>query len=215
MATLKQATERFAQFTGGKRQRLTVPLSLDGAYDAEKGEYTGQVIKVDVTPLDMAEELLVLSGARDFAAANGARDGDIEDPVYEKGLKLHTLLHTCVDADSPLDAPVKFFESVQEIVDQKILSPDHIAILHEAQVTHQDNVSPRQLDMPNAHYVAAVAHLAGGNLPFFLRLRPGMQWSLVRTMAAQLLDSQALRLPFSSSSETTTKDTSSPSVSEQ
>jgi hypothetical protein len=215
MATLKQVSERFAQFTGGKRQRFTIELPLDASYDAEKGVYDGQTIKVDLAPLDMQEEILVLAGARAFAAENGGKEDDTADPIYEKGLKLHTLLHACVDSDSQPDAPKPFFESVEEIRGQKLLSPDHLEMLFEAQVTHQDNCSPRQLDLPAAHYVAAVVHLAGGNLPFFLRLRPGMQWSLLRTMAAQLLDSQALKLPSSSPSSTTTRDTSEPSASEQ
>jgi hypothetical protein len=81
-------------------------------------------------------------------------------------------------------------------------------------MTHQDQCSPRKLDIPASQYIATVVHMAGGNLPFFLRLRPGMQWSLVHTMAKQLLDSQALKSLYSLPSDTTTPDTSEPSVSE-
>lgn len=200
---------RFSDVTKGRRARTPAVLPLPGAHvDPETGEWIGPTAKLAMRALREDEYDDVLANARAFAKKRGesAEDGD---DLYERGKMLHTLAIACLDADSPEDVPALFFDGgVDQIASSEIMCPEVIAYLYERQQLWQDEVNPLLKALqPNEFFAAAVA-VAGGNMAFFVGMRPGMRWSFTRTLASQLLSSLANSSSSTPSSEpqTTTKN---------
>ena len=140
----------------------------------------------------------VLVGARAFAIARGIPEPMDGDPLYERGLMLHTVLLGVLDKDSSAAEPVTFFSSIEEINDPKDgLDKDRLALLYEAQQAWQDSIAPRPksmdaLEFANQVVAHALAPEDAKELPFE-QWRPVLRRSFVRTMARLVYSLQELK----------------------
>jgi hypothetical protein len=168
----------------------------------------GNVERVAVRPLLDCDDDEIETNALAYAKARGAVDPKAGNPLYDRGIALHTLLIACSDPDSPDDAPRPFFDSVEQI--QRGLDRDRIAWLIAAQQVWEDKCSPRQLSMTANEFIAHVMEVAvSEDERPFLRLRPGLQWILLRTLARQHVASLEPSLLSGSDSGSTSSSTSS------
>lgn len=200
---------KFASIEEGARARKPVTLPLLGStYDVEKAEWVGAKVELAVCALGPGEDIEILRQAREYAASRGVAKPEAGEPIYDYAVKLHTLVASCLDVDSPLEKPEPFFGSVAEITKSKVICQDQVNYLYEVQREHQDTVAPRPGSMSHGEFMAAVVHVAGGDLDFFGAMRPSMQWSFTRTLAALYISSQAHKSPSSQDGESSsTTDT--------
>lgn len=189
---------RFSDIVRGERRRKTITLPLQGATLSETGEWEGPTVKLDVVALKSDEYTDVVVGARAYATAKGAPE---DDELLERGRHLHTLFTACLDADHPAPAEVRFFQSIEEIDKSPNLGPELIAFLYEEQQFWQDEVNPLRKNLSPEQFVAGIAETARGNIGFFARMRPAMQWSFTHSMAKLLAASMKPVSQPSSSSE--------------
>jgi hypothetical protein len=156
----------------------------------------GEVCELDVRVLDDADDTAIDEAAGAFAKKHGgeAREGD---PQYDRGRALHTLLRACIDKDSPEEAQAPFFDG--GLVQVQTLNRDTIAYLLAAQEVWQDQCSPRKLKLSGEEVLQHLVEVATSEdeRPF-VRLRPGLQWILLRSTAKLALASPELRSLFSS-----------------
>lgn len=179
---------RFAQIVRGTLARTPVTLTF--------GEAS---VVVDVRPLLVHEEIDALARARAHAQAKGLADPKEGEPVYDLAVMAHVAVLAAVDHDSPADAPVPFFDSVDQALS---LDRDRLHLLYESQTEWQQQCSPRKTTMTPEEYAGLVFALAGGSEgadPFFNRLPRALLVSCMRTMAAQLLNSPTPSSPSTSS----------------
>lgn len=179
---------RFSSIARGTLARTPVTLTF--------GETR---VMVDVRPLLVTEEIEALSLARAHARAKGLDQPKEGEPVYDLAVMAHVVTLAAIDHDSPADAPVPFFDSVDQALS---LDRDRLHLLYESQTEWQQQCSPRQTTMTPEEYAGLVFALAGGSEgadPFFNRLPRALLVSCMRTMAAQLLSSPTPRSPSTSS----------------
>lgn len=180
---------RFRQIVRGIAARHKVELPLPG----------GGSDVVAVRPLNDIDDSRIDDAALEYAKEHGVSEDHAKpgNGIYDRAHALHTLLIACSDPDSPDEAPVPYFESIAEI--QAGLDRDRIAILLAAQQIHQERCSPRALTMSGDDVFVTMFELATSEdeRPF-VRLQPGMQWILLRTLAALVLNSQELKSAFTS-----------------
>lgn len=175
------------------RRLVTIPL------------LSGDDLVCDVVPLLVDQESRILSEARAYAKAKGIDDPKDGQPLYELGKWVHTLVHACVDPDSPVDNPAPYFDGgVAQIIDPaKGLDRDRVALLYKYWEAWQDECSPPPRSMTSAEYYAHVIGCAeseeGAMLPFE-PLRPAIQRNFVRTMARQVIELLQLKSHFGSPS---------------
>lgn len=144
----------------------------------------------------------VLSAARAFAIAKGVADPKEGDPLYELGKMVHTILAAAVDPDAPAESAAPFFASADEILSSPHIGRDGIVYLAEQHELWQDQCSPQAGKVGPADLLSMVAQAAGDTTgDFFGRLRPGMRWTLLRTLAALWISSLTDKSPSSSTSE--------------
>ncbi len=149
----------------------------------------------------------VLEGARDYATARGSKDPKPGDPLYDYGEMIHRVLVAAVDPDSDPRKPEPFFASVDEMLASEHLGRDGIIMLAEQQQNWQDLCSPQALKLTPDELIDWVGKAAAADessLLFFERLRPGMQWILLRTMATLLASSPMGKSLFGSTTEPST-----------
>lgn len=163
------------------------------AAGAEAPSDVPSTVKVDVRVLSAAEESEALQFARDYAVKRGG-EPKAEDPLYDLGLMIGTLVLALIDWESPADAVVPFFESAAEVEE---LDRDRIAYLYEQQQTWQDECAPQAAALTEEQFFHWVVTLAASETPQnpFAYTRPGLRWSLTRTMAGLLLSSHLGKLP--------------------
>lgn len=190
---------RFHQIAKGTRARHPVPLPLP----------TGETATVAVRALLDAEDDEIDVAAREYAKARGVEDPKPGNTVYERGHALHTLLLACSDPDSPDENPAPFFSSIEEI--RQGLDRDRIAYLLTAQQVWQDKCAPQQLQLSGDEFIAKVVEVATSEdeRPF-LRMRPGLQWIFMRTLAGQCMNSPELKSLSGSASVTSSSSTTRP-----
>lgn len=202
---------KFASIEDGELLRKPVVLPLLGAtWSPEKGVWEGATIDLDVRVLTPSEDLEVLRLSREFAKAKGVEKPEDGEPIYDYAIRLHTVLLGAVDRDSLKTDPVPFFASLAEIVTSKRICQDQVNYLYEQQREHQDAVAPRPGSLSPAQFMATAVAIAGGNLDFFVSLRPSTRWIFTRTLAAQHIDS-LMRKSLSGSGEEPTSETSTKS----
>lgn len=164
----------FASIAKGIRARHIVDLPLAD----------GVVTKVSVRALTDAEDDEIETEALAYAKTRKVEDPKAGDPIYDRGVAVHTLLLACSDPDSPDASPVPFFSDVEEI--QHGLDRDRIAWLLSAQQIWQDKCSPRQLNLSPDEFVERITEVAvSKDEGPFLRMRPGLQWICMRILAVQ------------------------------
>jgi hypothetical protein len=225
---------RFSNIQKGKRARRVVPFPMPNtrcpllpllpeleaqrtADAAERATQTGG--NAPVAPDDEKPDLValvVLTGdeddetlyqARAHAIGRGVSDPKPGDPIFDLAVMVHTLLLGCVDPDSPVDAPVPFFVSAEQI--RKNLSRDQIVHLHAQHEHWQDECSPRAKKFESEnHYLGWVIKTAESESPsdFFDLIGPALLWRSVRTLANRHLLLLAERLPAGSTSEVSGSD---------
>jgi hypothetical protein len=195
---------RFAAIQKGTRARKTV--TIEGIEDPD-----GKPVPIDVRPLNGIEQGEALSKARAYAIEKGVKEPRDGEPIYELGKQVHTLLVGCIETDSPQDSPRPFFASAQEILE---LTRDQRCFLYEHQEMWEDWCAPRPSRLTDTELQKLATEMCaadeGDDSPF-LRLRPVLRWSLLRTLALLHLISPAVKSEHGSSAETSgTSDTTSP-----
>jgi hypothetical protein len=191
---------RFSEIAKGTLARHVVELPLAN----------GVVTKVAVRPLLDWDDNEIDAQALVFARKHGVEDPKPGQPIYERAVALYTLLLACSDPDSPDNAPVPFFDSVEQI--QKGVDRDRIAWLMGAQQVWEDRCSPRQLKMTPDEFIHKVGEVAlTESEDPFLGMRPGMQWDFTRTLCGLFMSSPELKSLYTSLSSSGTSDASSES----
>lgn len=196
---------KFANIVRGTRARKTV--TIEGIEDEE-----GKPIPIDVRPLNGVEQAEVLAKARAFAEGKGVKDPKDGEPIYELGKQTYTLLLGCVDHDSPADKPAPFFASADEILAG--LDRDRRSYLYELQESWEDQCAPRPSEMQAKDFMQwcmDVCAASEGDDGPFVRLRPVLRWSCVRTLAAIHVLSQTHKSESGSPSENGSPTPTNPS----
>lgn len=219
---------RFRQIQRGTRARRTIEFPLmharcpllpvvpeleqsrakvAEAAGAEAPTDVPSTVKVDVRVLSADEEAEALRFAREYAVKRGG-EPKAEDPLYDLGLMIGTLVRALVDWESPVDAVVPFFESADEVGE---LDRDRIAYLYEQQQSWQDECAPQASQFTEDQFFNWVVTLAASETPQnpFAYTRPGLRWTLTRTMAGLLLSSHLGKLPPGWLSSSSSKSESS------
>ncbi len=183
---------KFSTVLLGKRAELPVEM-----------EYRGETLRFAMRPLDGTEEALVLERATDFARKRNASTIEPGNPLFDLGVMVNALALAAVDVDSPEDARQPYFDDGAEAV-LGAFGPEEIAFLHARYELHQSSTSPTKRQMSPADMVGHLIEIASSDseLPF-VKLRPILQWSLLRFSASQLLGSPAGKSLLSSLSATT------------
>lgn len=185
---------RFADIAKGTLARHVAELPLAG----------GQLVRVAVRPLLDWDDNEIDAKALEFARKHGVDDPKPGQPIYERAIALYTLLLACSDPDSPDDAPVSFFDSVDQI--QKHVDRDRIAWLMGVQQTWEDRCSPRQLKLSPDEFVQRVGEVAlAEDEDPFVHMRPGLQWAFTRTLCGLFMNSPELKSLYISLSSSDTK----------
>jgi hypothetical protein len=195
---------RFAQIVRGTRARKTCTIEgIDGE--------DGKPAPFDVRPLNGIEGAEVLAKARAFAVERGVKEPKDGEPIYELGRQVHTLLLGTIDVDSPVDAPRPFFASADEVLS---LDRDRRSYMFELQESWEDQCAPRpdRMNVPDfTAWCMSVCTADEGDDGPFVRLRPVLRWSCVRTLASIHILSQSHKYsPGSDTESDSPTSTSSP-----
>ena len=196
---------KFADVCAGIRARKPILLPLPGAQiDSATGEWVaeeGKTVPLDIRALREDEYQDVLTFAMKWAKKHGLESPEDGDPLYERAKMIQTLALTCIDKDSPKNAPAPFFDGgFEQIRTSEIMTPEVIGYLYLQQQLWQDEISPLKKDMTPAEFLAAAVETAKGNMAFFVNSRPGALWNFTRTLASQLVSSLASSSQSSQSS---------------
>ena len=187
---------RFSDIAAGPRARKEVSIDLGRA----------GLQRLSVRALGPDEEQAVLTGALAFAKSAGVDNAGFGDPLYDLGVQLHTIALAYVDPDSPADKPVPYFAGVEEIRKSDLLTRDHLAFLYEAQLLHQDEVSPYDREANAGEVMSWAAEVAKGNQGPFVSMRPATRWNFTRTLAIRCIASLVAKSLSSQPSEGQTTD---------
>jgi hypothetical protein len=173
---------RFADIKKGQGARRDVDLTLAD----------GQVVRAAVRVLLPEDDDTIETQALAYAKERGVESPAPGDPIFRRGVALHTLLLACIDPESPDEAPAPFFDSVEQI--ESALDRDRIARLYAAQIAHQHRCSPRGLHIGSNEAVRELFEAATpeDERPF-VRLRHGLQRTFKRRTASLPSTSRARR----------------------
>ena len=156
---------KFADVCAGIRARKPILLPLPGAQiDSATGEWVaeeGKTVPLDIRALREDEYQDVLTFAMKWAKKHGLESPEDGDPLYERAKMIQTLALTCIDKDSPKNAPAPFFDGgFEQIRTSEIMTPEVIGYLYLQQQLWQDEISPLKKDMTPAEFLAAAAAMA-------------------------------------------------------
>lgn len=157
-------------------------------------EIAGKVAKIDLRLLSLTEETQTIVQARDYAKATGGmtEQPSESDVLYEIGLQRAVVVACCMDPEKPEKA---FFEAAD--LDHPSISRELVAYIYAKYCFIVDKSSPRKLDISEVEWADLVLSSGGGDPVPFCRLRPGAQWSFVRSLARLLLGSPEGRSLYS------------------
>lgn len=191
------------------KKRVTLPL-LGATFNIESGKWDGPTIDLDLVALSPGEDLEVIRRSREMAKRWGSERLEEGDATYDYATSVQTILIASHSVLSTPKVPIPFFKSGEEgLLKSKRIGQDQISYLFELQKLHQDAVSPRRKDLTPSEFMATTVAVAGGNLDFFVALRPSTRWVFTRTLAAQHIDSLTRKSP-STSPESSTSEASTP-----
>lgn len=139
-----------------RHQRTDFELPLLLNVEGEDGAPVKSV-RVALVGLDGDGDRKVLAGARAFAKDNGVEEPRPREPLYERGIWYHTVLHTVMDVDVT-EKNEPFFSSVAEITE--FLDPDRISLLFHAQRAWQAKIAPDPGAMNDIEYFQHILQLA-------------------------------------------------------
>lgn len=138
---------KFSQIVKGKLARKAVEFTtLDG-----------QRAEAALVPIIGEMDTDILASACAFARKHGVENPKPGDPLYERGLTLHTVYFSTVDIDVT-DKNERYFASVEEI--GKHLDPDRIALLFNMQRAWQAEVAPPIGKMSEMDFLKHMIELA-------------------------------------------------------
>ncbi len=138
---------KFRDIAAGTSARRTLSLPL----------LSGGTVAVAIVPLLLGADTDCLAGAREYAKAKGIEDPKPGDPLYERGLMIHVVLKSVVDADVT-DRNDPFFGSIEEL--ERFLDSDRLAFLFASQRRYQNEVAPAPRTNDIATYTQFVMALA-------------------------------------------------------
>ena len=178
---------RFSAIAKGHNARRGVALPL----------LDGTVAECDVVPLIGALIAEAEAGAHAYAKAHGIADPKPGQPLYELGLRVHTLLRACLDKDEP-EKKIRFFDSIEQILDPETgLDQDRIAYLFEAQQAWEATCTMRPRTLDAREFIEQVVAHAEAEEPIeelpFERWPRVLQRSFVSTISRALWNSHPLR----------------------
>jgi hypothetical protein len=161
-------------------------------------EQLPQFAKIGLRCLRLGESSAAYEGARTYAKALGVDNPSEEDPLYNLGAKLHTLVRACVDPDSDPSNPAPFFgdaksfdddraieSALEDIQSNPALTVDSVEYLCQQWEWWTDRVNPQIKNLSDREMFGLIGSLVG-DPDRFLSWRPGVQRSLVHFMALQL-----------------------------
>lgn len=185
------------------RKRLADLASSTSTREPVSLSFGEETFDLDLRLLSVGEEADVLVRARLYAIEKGIAEPSEADALYELGKAISTVARALVERvekDSPTEAPEVVFENEQALLDHPLVTKEHIAYLYARYTLFADTVSPRKLSIDSDHFALVLARSAEDDLLPFCSLRPGAQWSFVRTLARLHLASVARSSPASTSS---------------
>jgi hypothetical protein len=198
---------RFAEVVRGTRADVAAELPR---FDGQPEEMPP--IKAAVRALNGVEEDAILVAAMNHAKAQGVAEPKSGEPIYDFALMVETVAAAYVDPDSPVNDRVKMFDSVDLV--RKWYGREAIAYLYEVQQHHQDKVAPTALRLSPIEYAIGAEVLGGESeteaLSFFFKLRPGLRWNLLRTLAVQRMSLLAPKSTPGLTSEASSQTESEP-----
>jgi hypothetical protein len=167
---------------------------------------------VALVVLNGEEETRSLELARAAAIKAGVTDPKPNEPIYDLQVMVHTLLFGCVDNESPIDAPVPFFSSAEQIM--RSLSRDQITHLFAQHEFWQDEISPRAKNTTEDDFMRWLTGVAESESPsdFFELVGPATLWRYVHTLIKLLALSPTDRSPVGSTTDSSGKSSTTPTV---
>ena len=166
---------KFSQVLAGKRSERPIEF-----------EHRGVVHKTALRPLDGMEESAALARATEYAQSQKALEARPGNSLFDLGYMANVLALACIDTDSPPDARTPYFDNVSQVLG---LDGETILYLHARHEVWQQECSPTKATLPAGELVNTLIRIveAQDDGPFSL-LRPGLQWTLLRSTASLLLD---------------------------
>lgn len=192
---------KFRDVALGTRATKTIPLPL---VHEPGGPDKAPSPLLAIRVLSGEETAEIIDKALDYARRPGKPEPKAGDPLYELGIRVHTLHLACVDPDAPNpESPdARFFSSIDEILGSHLIGRDVIYYLYEAYEAWQDHCAPQPREIDGTEFWAKITELAKSNDPLaFERYRPATRWNLARSMAILLLNSLAPKSPSGSASD--------------
>lgn len=151
----------------------------------------GEPISVIVRAINAIEEEAVLVAARARAVGQGVADPKIGDPIYDLSVMVETIAAAYFDAESTASDRQKFFDGGADQVRE--YGREAVAYIYELQQAWQDEVAPTIKSLSTHEVVEAFTKLGGEDetqaRDFFYRLRPGLRWNCMRSLALLLANS--------------------------
>lgn len=166
---------KFSQVLVGKRAERPVEFT-----------HRGVLHKTAFRPLDGIEESLALSKATEYAQSQKALSATPGNALFDLGYMANCLALACVDIDSPAEARTPFFDNVDQVLG---LDGELIIYLNTLREVWQQECSPTKATLPSGELISTLVRIVEQDDPdFFIGLRPGTQWTLMRSTASLLLD---------------------------
>ncbi len=168
----------------------------------------GTVVKCGIRILLDADDDAIETAARAAAEARGVKEPKPGDPIYDRWVRLFTLLFATVavpeeeGAPVPPDAPLFFDGGVEQI--QHHLDRERIAYLFAMQEQWQALIAPRRKNLSRDEFIQAIfqhamATTGEDELPFW-RWHPALQESYLVSTAALLMRSPSIKSAYGSDS---------------
>jgi len=180
-------------------------------------------IEVGLRVLTGAEYLLIEKLTNKMAESNGCKAFEDSDSIFNMAKSLYTIAIACIDPDSDPNDPDLFFspsgttvraskagafsdakeritfadECVKTIQASQHVGRDGIIYLAEQHELWQETCNPQALKMsPEVMWSLIGKVAAEDNARTYLKLRPGMRWSFMRSMAVLLTSYSLDKSPF-------------------
>lgn len=180
---------KFSAIVKGTRQDESVDLPPHISQDPETPP-----IKAVVRALNGIEEEFALANAAERARAQKAAKCESGDPIYELCLMVETVCAGFCDPDSPKTARVPLFDGGADQV-REFFGREAITLMYSIQQEYQDRVAPTFKKLSPIEFFTGAQVLGGDDeqraRSFFVRCSVGLQWSYMRTLACQLVNSLA------------------------
>lgn len=184
------------------------PEQKEADLEAWRAEHPGQPDppappEVGLLPLEPGDRGIVMERGREYARSHGLDSPSEGDDLYEYGKAIHTCLRGVVDPESDPSSPEPFFDGgIEQLLRLRELGRDGILVLAEMHDAFTSEISGQVHHLTDERYQEVLEEVTGpSGFPFWCSLRPGAQWSFMRTTAFQLRGCLKLRSSGGSSSD--------------